>query len=288
MTSPVSDALPYGIRQIMLTPYLDAAATTLGPVSYPLPVAMTLGFSETEQYDELRGDDVLVAVHGRGPQVDWSLEAGGLPIIPWSIVTGGRVIEEGVSPNRVVRLLKSGDDQRPYFRIDGRVISDSGGNVVARIYKAKANGRIQADMRGGAFQTSRIDGVGLPLGDDEGKWLYEILRHESDSALSTTPAANPMPVPMHLQTGALTATTVVLNWDATSGADSYRVQRSTDAGVTWTAVAQGNGGQPSSNTATITTLTASTAYMFRVAGYKTAGTKTGDYSLPVSVTTPAS
>ena len=155
----VPDALPYGIRQIVLTPYLDAQGTQLADVSYPLPVAMTLGFSETEQYDELRGDDILVAVHGRGPQVDWSLESGGLPITPWSIISGAMVIEEGTAPNRVTRLRKSGNDLRPYFRIDGRVISDSGGNIVARIYRCKANGRLQADQRGGAFQTSRIDAV---------------------------------------------------------------------------------------------------------------------------------
>lgn len=287
MPSQVSDALPYGIRQIMLTPYTDAQATTLSSVSYPLPVAMTLGFSETEQYDELRGDDVLVAIHGRGAQVDWSLEAGGLPIMPWAIVTGGRVIEEGVSPNRTVRLLKSGDDQRPYFRIDGRVISDTGGNVVARIYKAKANGRIQADMRGGAFQTSRIDGVGLPLTGDGGKWLYEIFRNESDSALGTTPDANPLPIPTNLIPGPIASTTVGLTWDACAGADAYRVQQSSDAGITWVDVTAPHGGQPTTNTTSITTLTASTAYKFRVAMFKTAGSVTGDYGTPVAVTTTA-
>src|ERR1700758_532431 len=126
MTAPVPDPLPYGIRQIMLTPYLDTQGTVLATQSYPLPIAMTLGFSETEQFDELRGDDKLVAVHGRGPQVDWSLESGGMPITPWSIITGGAVVEEGTTPNRQIRLRKSWDDQRPYFRIDGRVISDSG------------------------------------------------------------------------------------------------------------------------------------------------------------------
>jgi hypothetical protein len=86
--SAVPDALPYGLRQVMLTPYTDAQGTVLANTSYPLPVAMTLGFSETEQFDELRGDDVLVAVHGRGAQVDWSLEAGGMHITCWSIISG--------------------------------------------------------------------------------------------------------------------------------------------------------------------------------------------------------
>lgn len=281
------NALPYGIRQIMLTPYLDAQGSILASVSYPLPVAMTMGFSETEQYDELRGDDVLVAVHGRGPQVDWSLEAGGLPIKPWSIISGAMVIESGVTPTRQVRLRKSGNDLRPYFRTDGRIISDSGGSVQARIYRCKANGRLQADFRGGAFQTSRIDGIGLPLAGDAGRWLYEIIQNETDTALGTTPETNPLPMPMNLAVGAVLATSVALNWDDVpgfGGSDKYHVQQSIDAGVTWTHPATGVGGEPTASQTTITSLTTATAYQFRVAYWK-GGTVLGDYTTPVLVTT---
>ena len=34
-------------------------------------------------------------------------------------------------------MRKRASDARPYFRIDGQVISDAGGDVVARIYRAK-------------------------------------------------------------------------------------------------------------------------------------------------------
>jgi hypothetical protein len=279
---------PYGLRQLMLTPYTDAQGTILATTSYPLPVAMTMGFSETEQYDELRGDDVLVAVHGRGPQVDWSLEAGGLPIKAWSIISGGMVIESGVTPNRQVRLRKSGDDQRPYFRVDGRSVSDSGGSVVGRIYRCKANGRIQGDRRGGSFMTSSIDGVGLPLVGDAGRWLYEWIQNETDSALSTTPEANPLPVPTNLTPGTLLATSAVLNWDQVpvfGGTDKYHVQISVDAGITWTHPAGGAGGEPSTNSTTLTALTTATAYQARVAYWK-GGSVLGDYSRPVLFTTP--
>ena len=278
---PLQNALPYGLRQVMLTPYSDQQGTTLSNVSYPLPVAMTLGFSESEQFDELRGDDQLVAVHGRGAQVDWSLESGGLPITAWSVITGGRVIESGVTPNRKVRLRKSADDQRPYFRIDGRMISDSGGSVVARIYRAKANGRIQGDHRNGAFMTSSIDGIGMPLLNDAGRWLYEIIQMESDSALATTPEANPIPIPANLLPGTLTATSAALSWDAITGATQYSIQQSVDNGVTWAAATPATS---VTNSVTVTSLTASTNYRFRVAA--TVGTL-GDYSPSVGVLTPA-
>jgi hypothetical protein len=282
--SAVPDALPYGLRQVMLTPYTDAQGTVLANTSYPLPVAMTLGFSETEQFDELRGDDVLVAVHGRGAQVDWSLEAGGMHITCWSIISGASVIEEGVAPNRRTRLLKSADDLRPYFRIDGRAISDSGGNMNSRIYRAKANGRLQADLRGGAFQTSRVDGVGLPMVGDSGRWLYEFIRNESDTALPGTPEANPLPVPASLRPTTVGSTSVGLVWDQVGGfvnpSDVYQIQRSIDAGVTWTDVTP----TATTNTATVSSLTTATAYQYRVA-YKKNGTTLGDFSHPVMVTT---
>jgi hypothetical protein len=282
----VPDALPYGLRQVMLTPYTDAQGTVLANTSYPLPVAMTLGFSETEQFDELRGDDVLVAVHGRGAQVDWSLEAGGMHITCWSIISGASVIEEGVAPNRRTRLLKSADDLRPYFRIDGRAISDSGGNMNSRIYRAKANGRLQADLRGGAFQTSRVDGVGLPMVGDSGRWLYEFIRNESDTALPGTPEANPLPVPSSLRPTTVGTTSVGLVWDQVGGfdnavnSDTYKIQQSVDAGVTWTNVTP----EATTNSATVSTLTTATAYQFRVA-YNKGGTTLGDFSHPVMVTT---
>jgi hypothetical protein len=284
----VPDALPYGLRQLMLTPYTDAQGTVLGNTSYPLPVAMTLGFSETEQYDELRGDDVLVAVHGRGPQVDWSLEAGGMDITCWSLISGGSVIEEGVAPNRVTRMRKSGDDQRPYVRIDGRAISDSGGDMKSRIYRCKANGRLQADLRGGAFQTSRIDGVGLPMVGDGGRWLYEFIRSEQESAIPGTPEANPAPVPVDLRVLSITATSASLTWDQVgvfvNPPDKYWIEQSIDNGVTWTHPNAAAGGEPVTNMTTVSTLTTATQYMFRVA-YAPGGTTPGDYSHPIQVLT---
>lgn len=283
MTLAVPDALPYGLRQIMLTPYLDAQGSILGDTSYPLPVAMTLGFSETEQFDELRGDDKLVAVHGRGPQVDWSLESGGLPIMPWSIITGGSFVEEGTAPNRQIRLRKSWDDQRPYFRIDGRVISDSGGNIVARIYRAKANGKIQANHKNGAFQTSQIDGIGLPLVNDDASWLYEIIRNESDTPLTGTPEANPIAIPTNVVVGTITSTSVALSWTDITEADSYQVQVSVDSGVTWTDVTSGHGGAPTTNSTVVTTLTTATHYSFQVCAVEAA--VRGAFSTPVTALT---
>src|SRR6478609_1132658 len=115
MSTPLPEALPYGMRDLKVTPYADAQGSVLGSVSYDLPNMQTLTFNETEEYEELRGDDKLVAVHGNGAQVEWDLEAGGISLPIWAIFTGGQIIESGTTPNRTMTLRKRSTDQRPYF-----------------------------------------------------------------------------------------------------------------------------------------------------------------------------
>lgn len=185
------DALPYGVRDIKLTQYTDAVGTTLGSTSVDLPYIQTLNFTEAEEFQELRGDDKLITTRGKGSQVNWSLESGGISTAAWSVFTGGNVTETGTTPNRSVELRKKATTSRPFFRIDGRVISDSGGDVQVRIYRCRANGDIQANFTNGEFQTSSISGVGLPMLDDTNDLLYSIFRRETSAALTTTPDANP-------------------------------------------------------------------------------------------------
>ena len=60
----MTTAIPYGLRDIKITPYTDAAGTVLGsPID--LPYARTLSFTDTEDFEELRGDDRVVATHGQ-------------------------------------------------------------------------------------------------------------------------------------------------------------------------------------------------------------------------------
>lgn len=191
MTAPVSDALPYGVRDLKLTPYTDAVGTVLASTSVDLPYIQTLNFTEAEEFQELRGDDKVITTRGRGSQVNWSLEAGGLSTTAWAAITGGVVTETGTTPSRVVELRKKATTARPFFRTDGRIISDSGGDINVRIYRCRANGDVQANFQSGEFQTSSISGVGLPLLDDTNDVLYSIFRRETAAALTTTPAANP-------------------------------------------------------------------------------------------------
>lgn len=284
MTAPVADALPYGIRDAKLTPYTDAQGTVLDTESVDLPNMQTLSFSESEEFQELRGDDKLITTRGQGAQVDWSLEAGGISIKAWAIMSGGSVIESGLTPNRKIILRKKATDARPFFRIDGRIVSDSGGDIHVRIYRCRCNDTIEGDFADGEFFVTNASGVGLPLLDDTNDYLYDIIRHESPQVLTLTPEANPLPTPLNLTVGTLTTASAALSWQAVNGATGYKVQKSTDAGATWTAVLSGAGGEPTTESTTVTGLTAG-AIQFRVAAV--VGGVTGDYCPAVSTTIPS-
>jgi len=279
MTAPMPDALPYGLRDVKLTPYTDSGGTVLGTTSYDLPNSQTFTFNETEEFQELRGDDRLVATHGSGAKVDWSLEAGGISLSAWAILSGGIVTVSGVSPNRTSTLRKKGSDERPYFRVDGQVISDSGGDIVARVYRCKCNDTIGGDFGDGQFFNTSVSGIGLPLIDETNDLLYDIVRNETKTSINQTPVANPLQTPSGLTASAITATGCTLTWNAVVGATSYRVQRSTDAGATWTDVAL----DPTAATKVITGLTTATSYRFRVAAIVSA--VLSSYSNTVTVVT---
>ena len=279
------DTKPYGLRRVWITPYTDTDGTVLGDTSYRLPLAQTLAFTETEDFDTLNGDDkTAVAIQGKGATVDGSLEAGGLDLQCYAIISGATLTESGTgnSLKRVVR--KKGTDARPYFRVEGQVISNGGGDNVARIFRCKANGKIQADMKYGTFMVPSIDFQGTPMPGDDDDYLYEIEFNATKTTLGSTPVANPLPIPSNLTVGTVTSTSITLSWGDLSVADSYKVQQSSD-GQTWAAVS-GASGTPSTATTTVSTLTASTTYYFRVAAV--IGSTTGDYSSPVSATTLAS
>lgn len=279
MTAPVADGLPYGVRDLKLTQYLDALGMVLGPSSVDLPYIQTLNFTEAEEYSELRGDDKLITTRGKGSMVNWDLESGGLPIPAWAVMTGGSVIERGLTPNREIELRKKSTQTRPWFRIDGKIISDSGGDVLVRIYRCRANGDITANFTDGEFQTSSVTGVGYPLLDDTNDLLYSIFRRESTSAISLTPDPNPLQSPLNLAAGAITATTVALTWTPVVGASAYKVEKSVSPFTTWTSA----GTNPTVANLSAATLTTATLYHFRVSAI--VGALTSDPCPEIAVTT---
>lgn len=279
MTAPLPVATyPFGLRDVKLFGFLDEQGTVLADTGIDLPAAQTFSFADSEDYTDLRGDDQLLATHGNGAQVNWTLEAGGISLQAWALLSGGTIIETGVAPNRKITLRKCSDDTRPYFQVKGLIMSDNGGDNVAIVYRAKCNGDISGTFSDGAFFITSADGIGMPIPGT--KLLYDIDQHERKTFISLDSVALPLVAPKNVMAVPLTATTATAVWEPVSTYTGYRYQLSDDDGATWeTAVdvvpAEAN----------LTALVADTDYLIRVAGK--IGTDVGTYGTPVGFSTPA-
>lgn len=175
--------LPYGLRDVRLTPYTTAAADTLG-TAVDLPYSRTFSFSEAEDFEELRGDDRLVATHGKGAQVEWELESGGISLEAYKAMAGGTVGTTGTTPNQIKTYSKLVTDVRPYFKAEGQAISDSGGDLHGIVYKCKVNGSLEGEFGDGVFWLTKAKGVGM-ASTLSGKidYLYEFVQNETQTAI---------------------------------------------------------------------------------------------------------
>lgn len=186
MSAPLAAALPYGLRDIKLTPYSDAGGITLGSTVLDLPNARTLSFSETEEFEDLRGDDRTVTTRGRGAQVEFEFEAGGLSLDIWKAMSGGTITDSGTTPNKKRVYRKLGSNARPWFLTEGQVISDSGGDIHAILYRCRCNDSLEGEFSDGEFFLTSGSGLALPLLNDVEDVLYDIIQNETAAPTSTT------------------------------------------------------------------------------------------------------
>jgi len=152
-------ALPFGMRQVVLKP-LSADGLTPG-AAVTLPAARTLSFSEEEESEELRGDDVVQASHGSGATVAWDLESGGISLESYAVMAGGAIVTTGVTPNVKKTFTKLETDARPYFKAEGRAISDNGGDFHVLIYRAKASDSLEGELSDQSFWLTSASGKGF-------------------------------------------------------------------------------------------------------------------------------
>lgn len=158
----LGNALPYGLRDVQLLQYSSLAATTFGTTLVDLPVARTFSFNDTEEYEDLRGDDKLVTSHGQGSQVEWEIESGGISFAAHAILAGGVVVETGITPNQVKRYRKKTTDQRPFFTALGQAINDNGGDFQGVVWCCRSTGNVEGELADGQFLIPSVSGIGFP------------------------------------------------------------------------------------------------------------------------------
>lgn len=178
-----SKALPFGLRDVKLTP-LGADGGTPG-TAVDLPVSRTLSFSETEEFEELRGDDTVAASHGSGVIVEWSLEGGGISLEAYAVMAGGTITSSGTTPNIKKTFSKMETDPRPYFKAEGQSINDNGGDFHCLVYRCKADGSLEGELGNGSFWLTSASGKGYGSLEsaNTGK-SYDFVHNETATAIS--------------------------------------------------------------------------------------------------------
>lgn len=178
-------ALPYGLRDTKVTPYTDDTNTVLDASLTDVPNARTLSFSEAEDFEELRGDDKLVAIRGKGAQVEWEMESGGISLPAYKAMAGGTIATSGVTPNTVTTFTKKVTDQRPYFKAEGQAINDNGGDFHTILYRSRASDSLEGEMGDGSFWLTKASGQTLPsLITGAEDVLYDFVINETATAIA--------------------------------------------------------------------------------------------------------
>lgn len=176
-------ALPYGLRDTKITPYTTAAATTLA-TSLDNPNARKLSFSEAEDFEELRGDDKVIALRGKGASVEWEMEHGGISLAAYKSMAGGTVTTTGVTPATVTTYSKLVTDSRPYFKAEGQAINDNGGDFHAVLYRCRASDTLEGELGDGAFWLTSASGQALPsLLTGKIDALYDFIINETAASI---------------------------------------------------------------------------------------------------------
>lgn len=167
---------PFGLRDIKLT---NAAGTT----QVDLPSAMKMTFRERLTSGEMRGDDVTKSVVAITDALEWELEAGGISLEAYALMSGRTVSSAGTTPNRTVTLTGVAGDNYPYFKIYGKSVGDIGtDDIHVLILKAKLTSPIEGEFSDTNFFVTKCGGVAI----DNGTKIFDIVQNETAATLPTS------------------------------------------------------------------------------------------------------
>lgn len=186
---PLGTAYPYGMREIMLTPITNSVTEALG-TSVELDAARTMSFSEAEEFNTLRGNDQNLRTRGSGPSVSWELEAGGYKADAVKVIYGHKLTDAGTTPNQTRTLRRIATQSRPYFKAEGKALSDSGGDVHVILYRCRATGDFEGEFSDGEWYLTNASGEAFPSAltlDGDTNVLYDIIYNETETDTDVNP-----------------------------------------------------------------------------------------------------
>lgn len=165
---------PFGLHQVRLVRGVTVAE---------LPVAQTLKFKERTKSAELEGNDVIAAVNTIVDAVEWELEAGGISLEAYALMTGRTATAAGTSPNETTSLKGRGGDNYPYFKVYGKVLGSGTDDIHCKIFKAKLSEGMEGTFGQGEFFVTSCKGIAV---DDGTNGLWEMVQNETAATLPSS------------------------------------------------------------------------------------------------------
>ncbi len=162
---------PFGMNEIKLV---------RGESEVALPASRRMMFKERLISSEFKGDDALQAVASFSEAAEFEIEAGGLSLEAYGLMTGRTVTEAGTTPNRTNTLTGSGAQSYPYFTIYGKVLGDNGDDVHCKLFKCKLTEGLEGTFQHGEFMASKIKGLAI---DDGTNGIYDFVQNETEDDL---------------------------------------------------------------------------------------------------------
>jgi hypothetical protein len=157
-----------GLREVRLA---------LGATVVALDAAQKLSLSERATSGQLSGNDHTVGVATVSRALDWELEAGGIPLAAWSLMTGRWAEIEGDAPTRTMEMPATAKQDFPYFRVYGKAISDSDRLLYVKLFRVKLRQAPQGLFGEGRFWTTECGGVAIAA---EGDPVYELVMADDE------------------------------------------------------------------------------------------------------------
>ena len=168
---------PFGIRDIKLTK-ID------GSTQVDLPNGQTLSFKERFTTGELRGDDATQSAVSITDAVEWSLEAGGISLEAYALMTGRSVVTAGTTPNRTTTLSGNAGDNFPYFKVYGKSVGDNAtDDIHVKLNKCKLTSAPEGDFKDGEFFMTKCSGIALDPGAGA---IFDIVQNETAANLASS------------------------------------------------------------------------------------------------------
>ncbi len=166
---------PYGLRDVKLT-------NIAGSSQVDLPASQKFSFSEQLSSNELRGDDVIKAVVTFGDAVEWELEAGGISLEAYALMTGRTVMTSGLTPNETKTMAGSAGDTFPYIKVYGKSLGEGDDDVHCKLFKCKVT-ELEGEFGDGGFFVTKCSGIGV---DDGTNGIFEFVQNETAADLPST------------------------------------------------------------------------------------------------------